>query len=76
MYSYFYPFFNTVKKNMFKKTEHVLFLKKHYVCQILFLATCRSQIECLLFADYHYSARKFKLCVCIQLFTHQKCSSD
>ena len=47
---------------------------KHYVCQILlFLAACQSQIdiECPLFAEYHYSASKFDLYVCIQLFTHQ-----
>ena len=44
---------------------------KHWVCQILFLAACRSQIECPLFAEYHYSASTFDLYVSIQLFTHQ-----
>ena len=44
---------------------------KHWVCQILFLAACRSQIECPLFAEYHCSASTFDLYVCIQLFTHQ-----
>ena len=50
---------------------------KHWVCQILFLAACRSQIECPLFADYHYSASTFDL-MCVfsyshikMLFTHQ-----
>ena len=49
---------------------------KHWVCQILlFLAGCQSQIECPLFAEYHYSASTFDLYVCIQIFTHQKCYS-
>ena len=39
---------------------------------LLFLAASRSQIECPLFADYHYSAIKFKLFVCIQLFHASK----
>ena len=51
-------------------------LNTRYICQILlFLAACRSQIECPLFVEYHCSASTFDLNVCIQLFTHQKCYS-
>ena len=57
--------------------SYLVFKKKikHWVCQILYLAACRSQIECPLFAEYHYSANTFDLYVCIQLFKHQKCYS-
>ena len=50
------------------------FLKKkikHWVCQILFLAACRSQIECPLFAEYHYSASSFDLYhMCVFSYSH------
>ena len=42
---------------------------------ITIFGSLRSQIECQLFAEYHYSASTFDLYVCIQLFTHQKCYS-